>query len=117
MVSILQPQLGSYVQSAKGEIVRKTLIAVALAGSIGAFATVYAAEEAVAEKIELKDGSTLYLHPDGTSRMVDVHGKKIEMRDGVEMQLADGRMIIMENKKVWVSWGPPGKGGTVQKTD
>jgi hypothetical protein len=97
--------------------VRKTLIAVALAGSIGAFATVYAAEEAVAEKIELKDGSTLYLHPDGTSRMVDVHGKKIEMRDGVEMQLADGRMIIMENKKVWVSWGPPGKGGTVQKTD
>jgi hypothetical protein len=95
---------------------RKALIGIALAASIGAFTPVYAAE-APAEKIDLKDGSTLYLHPDGTSRMVDVHGKKIEMRDGVEMQLADGRMIMMENKKVWVTYGPPGKGGTVLKND
>ncbi len=37
--------------------------------------------------------------------------------DGVEMQLADGRMIIVENKKVWVTYGPPDKGGTYSKND
>ncbi len=76
-----------------------------------------AAAEAIAEKLELKDGSTLYLHPDGTSRLVDAHGKKVEMHDGEEMQLADGHTILMKNKKVWVNYGPPGKGGSVQKND
>ncbi len=41
--------------------------------------------------------------------MVDVHGKKFEMRDGVEMQIADGRMIMMEDKKVWVNLRSAGK--------
>ena len=49
--------------------------------------------------------------------MVDAHGKKVEMHDGEVMQLADGRTILMKNKKVWVSYGPPGKGGTVLKND
>jgi len=39
------------------------------------------------------------------------------MHDGEEMQLADGRVMMMKNKKVWVSYGPPGKGGTVLKND
>jgi copper resistance protein K len=78
---------------------------------------VWAAEEPSAEKLDLKDGSTLYLHPDGTSRMVDQHGKRVEMRDGVEMELADGRTVMMKNKKVWITYGPPGKGNTVQKND
>jgi hypothetical protein len=75
------------------------------------------AAEPPAQQIKLKDGSTLYLHPDGTSRMVDVHGKRIEMRDGEEMQTADGETILMKNKKVWVEYGPSGKGGRVLKTD
>lgn len=94
---------------------KKTLLAIALAYSVGV--AVAWADEPPAEKLELKDGSTLYIHPDGTSRMVDQHGKRIEMHDGEEMQLADGRTILMKNKKVWVSYGPPGKGGTVLKND
>lgn len=94
---------------------KKALLAIALAGSLGV--AVAWADEAPAEKLELKDGSTLYVHPDGTSRMVDQHGKRMEMHDGEEMQLADGRTILMKNKKVWVSYGPPGKGGTVLKND
>lgn len=31
----------------------------------------------------------LFLHPDGTGRMVDAHGKPMSMADGVEMQLKD----------------------------
>ena len=94
---------------------KQALLAIALACSVGV-AFVWA-DEPPAEKLELKDGSTLYIHPDGTSRMVDQHGKRIEMHDGEEMQLADGRTILMKNKKVWVSYGPPGKGGTVLKND
>lgn len=75
------------------------------------------AEEPLAEQIKLEDGSVLFLHPDGTGRMVDVHGKPMSMADGVEMQTADGKIIMMMNKKVWVRYGPPGKDVTVQKTE
>jgi hypothetical protein len=77
----------------------------------------YGAQEAPAEMIELKDGSTLYLHPDGTSRMIDAHGKKIEMSDGKEMETADGRTIVMMNKKVWTPLLPGKTTGPVLKND
>ena len=96
---------------------KQILFAFALAATVASTSLYAASEEPVAEKLELKDGSTLYLHPDGTGRMVDAHGKRIEMHDGQEMQTADGRTIMMKNKKVWVTYGPPGKGGTVQKND
>jgi Copper resistance protein K len=95
---------------------KKTLIAMILSCSVAALTTVYAAEPP-AEMLKLTDGSTLYLHPDGTGRMVDGHGKPISMADGVEMQLKDGRSVMMKNKKVWVTYGPPGKGKTILKTD
>jgi hypothetical protein len=85
------------------------MLAIALAFSVTCLGVVWAADEPAAEKFELEDSSTLYVHPDGTSRMVDAHGKKMEMRDGEEMQLADGRTMLMKNKKVWVSYGPPAK--------
>ena len=94
---------------------KKTWIAIALfclAGSMAARAT-----EAPAEQLKLKDGSSLFVHADGTGRMVDAHGKSMRMKDGVAMQAADGRMIMMKNKMIWVTYGPPGKGITVQKTD
>ncbi|MBK6281046.1 MAG: CopK family periplasmic copper-binding protein [Gammaproteobacteria bacterium] len=75
------------------------------------------AEEPPAEQLKLKDGSTLYLHADGTGRMVDQHGKPMSMADGIEMETADGRVILMKNKRVWVRYGPPGKGRTVLRTD
>ena len=49
--------------------------------------------------------------------MVDAHGKPMHMRDGVAMELLDGRMIMMKNKRMWVSYGPPGNGMTVMKTE
>ena len=71
--------------------------------------------EVPAEELALKDGASLFIHPDGTSRMVDAHGKPMRMRDGVAMETADGRMIMMKNKMIWVTYG---KGGfTVQKVD
>lgn len=88
---------------------KKALIATVFAASlipwIGA-----GAEEAAAEKLELKNGGTLFMHADGTSRMVDAHGKKTEMADGMEMELKDGRVTMMKNKKIWMRHGPPGKG-------
>jgi hypothetical protein len=49
--------------------------------------------------------------------MVDAHGKPVSMADGVEMKLKDGWMVMMKNKKVWISYGTPGKGKTILKTD
>ncbi|MBP6682843.1 MAG: CopK family periplasmic copper-binding protein [Halioglobus sp.] len=95
---------------------RKTVCALAICGAVG-FMTPAIAEEPIAQKIQLIDGSTLYLHPDGTGRMIDQHGKPMKMSDGTEMETKDGRVIKMENKRIWVTYGPPGKGGTIQKID
>ena len=95
---------------------RTVMGALAISSVMGLYMPSLAAEPP-AEQIELKDGSTLYLHPDGTSRMVDQHGKRIDMRDGVPMETKDGRIIMMENKRIWVQYGPPGKGGVLQKVD
>jgi Copper resistance protein K len=94
----------------------KSLIALVLSLSIGLLTTVYATEPP-AEKLELMDGSTLYLHPDGTGRMVDAHGKPMAMADGEEMNTKDGRTVMMKNKKMWIEYGPPGKGKKFLKTD
>jgi len=94
---------------------KRTLIATLLTVLVGAGAAF--AEQAVPEKFEMKDGSTLYVNPDGTNRMVDVHGKPMKMADGVEMELMDGRMIMMKNKKVWVTYGPPSREHKGMKTD
>ena len=92
---------------------RKTWIAIVLFCLTGCMQV--PATEAPAEELALKDGSSLFIHPDGTGRMVDAHGKRMRMNDGVEMETADGRMIMMKNKMIWVTYG---KGGlTVQKVD
>jgi hypothetical protein len=96
--------------------IRKIVSVLAICGAVG-FMTSAIAEEPLAQKIQLKDGSTLYLHPDGTGRMIDQHGKPMRMSDGKQMETVDGRVIIMENKRIWVSYGPPGKGGVMQKID
>ena len=68
------------------------------------------AHDTAAETLELKDGGTLFMHSDGTSRMVDAHGKQMDMADGMEMELKDGRVMLMKKKMVWMRHGPPGKG-------
>jgi len=84
----------------------KSLVAVALTTA----ALAASAAEPAADQYELKDGATLYVHPDGTMRMIDPHGKPMAMSDGIEMELKDGRTLMMKNRRVWIQVGPPGKG-------
>lgn len=95
---------------------RKMVCALAICAVVG-FVTPAIAEEPLAQSIELKDGSTLYVHPNGTGRMIDKHGKPMPMADGTEMETKDGRIIMHKNKRVWVTYGPPGKGRVTQKID
>ena len=88
---------------------KNTILAAVFAASLIPW-TGASAHEAVAEKLELKNGGMLFLHPDGTNRMVDTHGKQMDMADGVEMEMKDGRVVMMKNKMVWMRHGPPGKG-------
>lgn len=52
---------------------------------------------------QLKNGSYLHMHDDGTTVMVDKNGNPIKMKDGIEMELEDGSLIMMKNNKVWRS--------------
>ena len=88
----------------------RSLAAVVLATAV--FAAI--ADEPPADRYELQDGATLYVHPDGTTRMVDPHGKPMAMSDDVPMRLQDGRTIMMKNKYVWVKFGPPGQPTTAR---
>ena len=51
----------------------------------------------------------LFMRLDGTSRMVDAHGKRMEMADGAEMEFKAGRRM-MKNHQVRMRHGPAGKG-------
>ena len=91
----------------------RRIAAVALATAV--FAAI--AGEPTPDRYDLKDGATLYVHPDGTMRMIDPHGQTMGMSDGVEMQLKDGRTLLMKNKLIWVQIGPPGQPTTVRITE
>ena len=51
--------------------------------------------------LQLKNGLYLHIHDDDTTVMVDKNGNPIKMRDGIEMELDDGSLIMMKNNKVW----------------
>ena len=53
------------------------------------------------EPLRLKDGTYLFISDDDTMRMTNKDGKPIEMKDSVEMELEDGTLIMMKNKKLW----------------
>ena len=59
------------------------------------------AAENMSEPLQLKDGSYLFINEDDTMRMVDKDGKPITMKEGVEMELKDGSLILMKSKKLW----------------
>ncbi|MFZ1574088.1 MAG: CopK family periplasmic copper-binding protein [Chromatiaceae bacterium] len=87
-----------------------TAILVAVALSEGA-------AEPATDRYELKDGSMLYVRPDGTMPMVDAQGKPMRMADNVEMELKEGNMLMMKNRHVWIQVGPPGKGFQYLRTE
>ncbi len=70
-----------------------TAILVAVALSEGA-------AEPATDRYELKDGSMLYVRPDGTMHMADSQGKPMRMADNVEMELKEGNMLMMKNRHV-----------------
>ena len=55
----------------------------------------------------LKDGSTLIVNKYGKMRMFDGEGQPIRMKDGVEMELDNGDLIMMKNNLLWRVY--PGK--------
>jgi hypothetical protein len=71
------------------------------------------AEEGQVESYHLKDGSMLYINPDGSMKMIDKAGKPMHMEEDVPMELQDGSIIMMRHSVVWKQLGPPGKGPSV----
>tara|TARA_R110000782_G_scaffold30891_9_gene76591 strand:- start:1593 stop:1955 length:363 start_codon:yes stop_codon:yes gene_type:complete len=53
------------------------------------------------ESLMLKDGATLITNDDGTMNMKNKDGDPVAMKNGVAMELEDGSLIMMKNKKVW----------------
>lgn len=82
----------------------RILLVIALSGTGPAFAA------DTAPPVRLENGSFVFVDDsDGTTRMVDRNGKPEKMREGVEMQTADGGVIVMRNNRIWKLVGPPGK--------
>ena len=55
----------------------------------------------IGEPLLLQNGSYLFIGKDLSMRMVDREGKPITMKEGVEMKLKDGGLIMMKNKRLW----------------
>jgi hypothetical protein len=51
--------------------------------------------------LRLKDGTYLFINMDDRMDMMDKKGQPIAMEDGIEMELEDGTLIMMKNKKLW----------------
>ena len=85
---------------------RRTLSVIVFLLSLTACATT---PEPAAQEIHLKDGSHLFVHPDGTMRMIDQHGRPTSMSEGVEMEAQDGTLIMMKSKHVWRTVAPKGQ--------
>ena len=79
--------------------IRKSLIALSLvATALSAAAATGDAE--VVQSIQLKDGTTMHHYKDGKMSMEDKFGKVVYMKDGVKMETADGKTIIMSGNEV-----------------
>jgi hypothetical protein len=55
----------------------------------------------VQKKIELKDGSTVYIFKDGKMGMEDKYGRTGHMKPGHIMEAKDGTKVIMVGNEVW----------------
>ncbi len=83
-----------------------TLIACSLVTVSG---LAFAASPAVKEKIdvqasavlELKDGGSISIGPDGHTYHVDAKGKRVRMKNGVVMEGKDGKKYLHSNDAIW----------------
>jgi hypothetical protein len=67
--------------------------------SASAIAAGSAVSQPIGEPLQLKDGTYLFIAENDNMRMVNSVGKPIRMNNGVEMELLDGTVITMINKK------------------
>lgn len=77
-----------------------SLIAIGL--STAAFAQHPSAPGAPKARIvELKDGSTLHIYPDGKMAMHDKRNQAMTMKPGTKMVTKKGDVIMMRGNEVW----------------
>ena len=85
----------------------KTALALAAAASLAVTAcattTGGAAPDPTSQRYVLKNGDVLLVDADGGMRMFDTTGDRVMMKDGVSMELGDGRVIVMKENVVWKS--------------
>jgi len=80
------------------------LVAVAALALAGCAVTSGSAAPAqTSQRYVLENGDILLVDADGGMRMFDATGGRVMMKDGVAMQLADGRVIVMKENVVWKS--------------
>jgi hypothetical protein len=82
-------------------IIRRSLAVSFAALSLAFAGAVAAADEAPAQKIELKDGGSLVVMKNGTTYHADAAGNRMKMRDDVVMEGKDGTKYLMKNDAVW----------------
>lgn len=51
--------------------------------------------------VELKDGSTLHIYPDGKMAMHDKRNLPVTMKAGTKMVTKSGQVIMMRGNEVW----------------
>ncbi|KDP87247.1 copper resistance protein CopK [Cupriavidus sp. SK-3] len=78
---------------------KQVLLAASMSGL--AFSAFAADPSQVEKKIELKDGSTLYVFKDGKMGMEDKLGHSASMKDGMIMETKDGQKLMMKGNEVW----------------
>jgi hypothetical protein len=72
-----------------------------IAAALFAVASSFAADERlVANKFELKDGSTVYVFKDGKMSMEDKVGRPTQMKPGRVMETKDGQRLIMIGNEI-----------------
>ena len=51
--------------------------------------------------VEMKDGSTLHIYPDGKMAMHDKRNQAMTMKPGTKMVTKKGEVIMMRGNEVW----------------
>lgn len=74
---------------------------IAVMASLTVAATSFAADLLnVANKFDLKDGSTVYVYKDGKMSMEDRFGRAVGMQAGHVMETKDGQKIVMVGNEI-----------------
>ena len=51
--------------------------------------------------VQLKDGGKIVVEKDGKTYHTNAAGKRVRMKDGVQMESKDGQKYVMKNDALW----------------